>query len=102
MYGAPQIQPALNVQVMCINKTHRTSPHDRIQNIGGVNADGGRWKLTVEQAILAIKAGKWRFFTSVQGKGVWVVIATNEGREYLKTEADSLHPNNLLALPECP
>jgi hypothetical protein len=102
MYGAPQIKPALNVQVMCINKTDRSSPHDRIQNIGGVRTDGVRWKLTVPDAIAEIKAGKYRFFTSVQGKGVWIVIAKNEGREYLKTEADGLHPNNLLALPECP
>lgn len=72
------------------------------RNVGGINADGGRWKLSLEQAIADIKAGKYQFFTHVNGKSVWVIIATNEGREYLKTENDGLQPNNLLSLPECP
>ncbi|MFI5246011.1 MAG: DUF3892 domain-containing protein [Gemmatimonadales bacterium] len=38
----------------------------------------------------------------MNGKSVWVIIATHNGNEYLKTEADGVHPNNLLALPECP
>ena len=93
---------ATNEQIQCINKTNRQSPHERIQNVGGVNADGSRWKMSEAQAIAGIKAGKWRFYTKVQGVLAWVIIATHEGREYLKTEADGLHPNNLLALPECP
>jgi hypothetical protein len=32
-----------------------------------------------------------------------VIIAVSPfGNRYLKTEADGEHPNNLLALPECP
>lgn len=32
---------------------------------------------------------------------VWVEVATRNGRQYLKTEADGVEPNNLLALPRC-
>jgi hypothetical protein len=91
-----------NVQVLCINKTDRQSAYDRIRNIGGVNANGTGWKLSVPDAIAGIKAGTWKFYTHVQGKAVWVIIASKEGREYLKTENDGEQPNNLLSLPECP
>jgi hypothetical protein len=93
---------AINVQVMCINKRNRTNPHERIENIGGTNADGARWKLTEAQAITGIHADKWRFFVSVGGAIVWVTVALHEGREYLKTEPDKTLKDNLLSLPECP
>ena len=93
---------AINVEIKCINKTNRMDPHERIQNVGGVNPEGGRWKLSVGDAIAGIEAGKWNFYVSASGKMVWVVVASNNGRKYLKTEADGIHPNNLLALPECP
>lgn len=91
-----------NVQIRCINRRNRTDPHERISHVGGVNENGTRWRLTEDAAIAGIKDGRWRFYTSVNGKSVWVVIATHSGREYLKTEADGLHPNNLLSLPDCP
>ncbi|HEV7276111.1 MAG TPA: DUF3892 domain-containing protein [Devosiaceae bacterium] len=93
-----------NVQIKCINKTDRTSAHERIRNVGGVNPSGTRWKLSVPEAISGIKAGKWRFFCErPQGDKVWVVIQRSAaGNEYLKTEADGDQPNNLLSLPECP
>ncbi len=93
---------ATDVQVKCIKKTNRTDPHERIQGIGGVNGDGTRWYLPETQAIADIENGKRKFWTSANGKSVWVIIATHNGRKYLKTESDSIHPNNLLALPECP
>lgn len=93
---------ATNVEIKCINKANRSDPHERIQNVGGVNDNGTRWKLSVAEAIAGIEAGKWKFWTAGGGKSVWVVIATHNGHKYLKTEADGVHPNNLLALPECP
>lgn len=92
---------AQQAQIMCINKTNRTSPHERIQNIGGPTANG-RWKWTVEKAIQEIEAGNWQFYTHVNGVTAWVIVAVHEGHKYLKTQNDGLHPNNLLALPECP
>lgn len=87
-------------QITCINKADRLNPHERITHIGGSSGSG--WKLTQEDAIGRIKRREWDFFVSVNGKSVWVVVATSRyGHEYLKTEADADEPNNLLSLPEC-
>jgi hypothetical protein len=89
------------VQIQCVNKTPRQDPHLRISHVGGTHS-GTRWKLTEDEVIAGIKQGKWSFFVNVGGRSVAVIIATHNGHEYLKTVADGLHPNNLLALPECP
>jgi hypothetical protein len=95
---------ASSVEIKCINKQDRYNPWERILFVGGVNADGTRWKLSQEAAIRGIEEGKWRFYVSrPQGDTVWVVIATSpQGNKYIKTEADGDQPNNLLSLPECP
>jgi hypothetical protein len=93
---------ATDIQIKCIKKTNRFDPHERIHGIGGVNSDGTRWYLSEDQAIAGIESNKWRFWTTAGGKSVWVIIATHNGHKYLKTEADGIHPNNLLSLAECP
>jgi hypothetical protein len=94
---------ATNHQIHCINKSDRQNIHERIKSVGGVSSDGTRWKLTLDEAIQGIEAGKWRFYVSVNGKSVWVAVATAaSGHKYLKTEADDAQTNNLLSLPECP
>jgi hypothetical protein len=90
------------IRVECINKTHRTDPHERIHSIGGRNADGRSWKLSQPEAINWIETRRGGFEVSVQGRTVPVIVATHLGHKYLKTAADGYHPNNLLALPECP
>lgn len=92
---------ATNRQIQCINRTTRTDPHERISHVGGVE-NGRAWKMTLDEAIAAIRANVYSFYVSVGGKSVWVVIAYHNGNPYLKTEPDGLHPNNLLALRDCP
>ncbi len=90
-------------EVQCINKSDRQNPHERITAIGGLNANGTRWKLDQPAAIQGIEQGKWAFYVNKNGKTVRVVVAVSaHGNKYLKTEADGEEPNNLLSLPECP
>jgi hypothetical protein len=94
---------AIPVQVMCINKSDRYNPHERILNIGGVNPDRTRWKMSQERAIESIEKGTYTFFVLVKGGRVNVVVAKSaSGHKYLRTEADNEQSNNLLNLPECP
>ena len=85
-------------QVTCINKRpSHYNPHERIQAIGGSG-----WKHQEDDAIGRIDRGVDTYYVTVDGRNVRVVVATHNGRKYLKTEADGYAPNNLLALPECP
>ncbi|HEY3141555.1 MAG TPA: DUF3892 domain-containing protein [Acidimicrobiales bacterium] len=94
----------ITAEIRCVNKTDRYSAHERIGSVGGVNPDGGNWKLSVEAAVAGIETGKYRFYVERPvGHRVWVVVAkSSSGHKYLKTESDGEQPNNLLALPECP
>ncbi len=80
-------------------------PDQRIDKIGGrVGAEGGGpWSLLIDDAIAGIENGKWSFWTQAGGQVAKVIVAKRpNGRKYLKTEADGIEPNNLLALPRCP
>lgn len=93
---------AKRARIGCINKTDRMNPHERIKNVGGQNADGGRWKQSVDQTIREIESREWEFFVTEGGRTVDVIVATHNGNKYIKTTGDSIQPDNLLSLPECP
>ncbi|MBR0693313.1 DUF3892 domain-containing protein [Bradyrhizobium lablabi] len=91
---------ATRVEIKCIaERAGHYDPHERIQGVGGVH-NGARWWLEEDAAIAAIESGTYRFFISVNGRSLNVVVATDNGRKYLKTTADGFAPNNLLNLPE--
>ncbi|HAF09793.1 MAG TPA: DUF3892 domain-containing protein [Chloroflexi bacterium] len=84
--------------VTCINKRgDHYSPHERIQAIGGAG-----WKHLENDAIARIDRGSDDYTVSRAGRTVRLVVATHQGRRYLRTEPDGVSPDNLLALPECP
>jgi hypothetical protein len=90
-------------QILCVNKSDRSNPHERITHVGGKNTVGTRWKITQESAIQGIESGKWTFYVNAGGKTVDVIVAKSQyGHKYLKTVPDGVQPDNLLSLAECP
>lgn len=92
---------ANTAQITCINKIPRNDPNESITHVGGRGSQGP-WRLTLADAIGKIERKEWQFYVAVNGKSVWVVVATSRaGNKYLRTEADNSTTNNLLSLPEC-
>ena len=88
--------------VLCINKSSRMDPHERITHIGGINDQGQRWRITQQEAVQGIESGKWQFYVRIGLRDVRVIVAVSRyGNKYIKTETDDFQPNNLLSLPEC-
>jgi hypothetical protein len=89
-------------EVRCINKSNRTSAHERITHIGGKLSSGASWKLTQAQAIDGINNGTYSFFVKRGAKEAEVEVARSAaGHLYLRTKGDSELNNNLLSLDEC-
>ena len=94
---------ATSHEIKCIHKSDRPGVHQRIINIGGLNADGTRWELPQAKAIDGIEQGIWKFYVFNNSRRFNVIIARSAaGYKYLKTEVDNTQTNNLLLLPECP
>ena len=93
----PQEIKMADVQVKCINKPDRESPHEHITHLGG---DGWRWPRA--DVIASIEAQTNTFFTLVGGKRAEVAVHEGPNGKFVQTHADGYWNNNLLALPECP
>jgi hypothetical protein len=88
--------------ISCIGRSDRLNHDRRIRRIGGVNPDGAHWQIREAEAIAAIEAGHWSFAVQAErGEQPVVVAVSKYGSKYLKGSADALHPESLLALPEC-
>ena len=88
-------------QVTCINKPDRQSRHEHITHIGNTLGD---WRMTREMAIRQIDAKTNAFYTvdRVSGKRAYIGVVREAGKApYLRTYADGVFNDNLLALAEC-
>jgi hypothetical protein len=92
----------IRVEIKCIVKDDRKARHECIQKVGGTNPDGRNWSLTEAQAIAGIENKEYDFYTRGGGQVADVIIATHNGKKYLKTKADTTTKDNLLSLPKCP
>lgn len=90
---------ASQYQVTC-HKPDNNDPDRRLQGLGGPGGQG--WYLPINSLITLINDGDQFWTVNQQGNSVWIVIATRNGRDYLRTTSDGIEPNNLLALPHCP
>ena len=93
--------PQAELQVTCVSKPNRMSPHEHITHIGNRNQG---WKFTREEAISRIEREINSFFTldASTGKKMYVGVVRQQGKEpYLRTHADGKWNDNLLALSEC-
>ena len=50
-------------QVKCVNKQPRQNPHERIQNIGGIE-NNARWKRTQPDAIVDVERDSTSYFVT--------------------------------------
>ena len=85
-------------QVTCIRRD-TNDPDRRIDRLGGPAFND-----TIDNVIRFIESGAHKFWTTAQGRNVWIVVDVHptSRRKYLRTTADGYPPNNLLSLPECP
>ncbi len=89
------------MEIKCINRTERMSPHERITHVGGY--ESSKWKITLNDAIGKMERGEQAFSVQAHRKTVGVIIAVSRsGIKYLKAETDGDQPDTLLRLPECP
>lgn len=86
-------------QVTC-HKPDDDDPDRRLEGLGGPGGDG--WYRDIDFLIQLIRDGDKFWTVDQEGNSVWIIIATRNRREYLKTSSDGIEPNNLLALPVCP
>lgn len=88
--------------ICCVSRSDLLNHDRRIRAVGGVNPDGAHWKISEAEAIDAIETGRWSFYVAPEGRKLAVVVAVSKyGSKYLKGIDDPLHPESLLALPEC-
>jgi hypothetical protein len=85
-----------DVQVTCINKQPRDNPHEGITDLGGSG-----WKWTRQQVITSIKDKTNTFYTRVNGKRADIGVVNGPNGDYVRTYADRVWNDNLLALAEC-
>lgn len=90
-------------EITCVTlNPNQSDPQQRITHIGGHDAKGRLWRLTLDEAIQGIHAGKWSFCIINGSKRIAINVAVGKkGFRFLKSETDDGDPTMLLSLPEC-
>jgi hypothetical protein len=87
-----------DVQVTYINKQPRDNTHEGITHLGN---PAGNWKWTRQQVVDSINSKANTFYTRVNGKRADIAVVNGPNAPYLRTHADGVWNDNLLALDEC-
>lgn len=88
-------------EIRCITKSVSTGSFEHITHVG--NPAGG-WRWTVEETIASIDAKSNTFYVkdATSGRRADVgVVRPDHRKPYLRTYADGIWNDNLLALPSC-
>lgn len=90
-------------QITCINKSHPNGGHEHITHVGNPNTPSGGWRWTVAQVVESIDAKTNTFYVqdSAGRRANVGVVRPSHGSPYLRTYADGVWTDNLLALPSC-
>lgn len=86
-----------DLRVQCINKVHHQDPHQGITHLGGAT-----WRWTRLEVITSIEHRTSTFHTLANGRRAEVGVVSGPTGKYVRTHADGVWTDNLLALPECP
>ena len=86
------------LQITCVTKSTPYGGHEHI-----IHAGGRGWTLTVEQIIVCIDSGSDSFYVQdYLGRRAMVGVVRPQGRRaHIRTYADSVWTDNLLALDAC-
>ena len=93
-----------DVKVTCIRKPHPQSPHEHITHLGNPSSAGGGWIWTREQVIRSIDEHTNTFYVldpKTNRRADIAVVRTAGHPPYVRTHADGVWTDNLLALNQC-
>jgi hypothetical protein len=90
-------QPYTRRAVSFVSRAYSHDPLEQIENIGGLNSDHTRWKLSQTAAISAIESGTDEFFVNTENGPIKLIVLTHQGQKYLKSEREKSHPGELLS-----
>lgn len=88
--------PSRRRVISTVGRAYSRDPLERIASIGGVNADHTRWCFSQVAAIALIERGTDEFFFQAGDQRVRVVVLTHDGEQYLQSEREQTHPDDLL------
>jgi hypothetical protein len=91
------------LEVSCIRKNDRSSPHEQIIQIGVDQGYDRYWYASAAEAIQKIEDGSLELYVDARAeRREWdVLVVVRNGVKYLTTTPDDAEPNLLLSLGEC-